>query len=75
MLRSSRVSPLGLYRIYFLPIRLEPDFQTERNLMCKMLRTYVRVIWVFDYFFRAADNVTSFTLTHNPFVNKIPKSI
>jgi len=34
---------IGLYRIYFFPIRPEPDFQTDcnfTNLMCKTLRTY-----------------------------------
>ena len=43
---------LGLYRIYFFPIRPEPDFQIDcnfTNLMCKNI-TNVRVIWVFDHF-------------------------
>ena len=40
---------LGLYRIYFFPIRPEPDFEIDcnfTNLMCKNI-TIVRVIWVF----------------------------
>ena len=46
------MSKVRLYRIYFLPIWPEPDFQIDcnfTNLMCKTLRTYklVEVLIVF----------------------------